>query len=386
MIKLGRYFAAISIAINYFQILYIFKSLFMNWSSTVVQMFQIFSFFSFNIELAAPECINPSINYFSKGEFMFVIPPVIFTMLIMFCFLAAPPFTYPYIYIKSIIKKQKHPIYPEMKMSIVENNIYNAIRAFHILLQFMYVSLASWALGFFNCYKFGDNFVLTKAPIYECYTGQHADNQGYFIAGVIFYVIGIPFYFSFMYICIYQTKWKNATSMKLKNLFEKILKNNASIYKPETQFIITAQLLMKFVIISVQNFLPGQVSSQAVIIQLAIFTYIGFLIYFKPYVEKDHTIADIICQICSVLTIGVGILFLTSSKTDYARSNGLTTIVLTVTTLCVLSSVIFVAKDIRRGKTILTLKRVERRASENDKIETLKREIKLPTLPRTKGF
>ena len=381
---MGRYFAAVAIAINYFQILYIFKSLFMNWSSTVVQMFEIFSVFSFNIELAAPECINPAINYFSKGEFMFMIPPCIFIMLIAFSFLASPPCNYPFIYIKALIKKEKNTIYPEFSLAVIENNIFNGIRAFHILLQFIYVSLASWALGYFSCYKFGDKYVLTKAPIYECYTGLHQQNMGYFIAGIIFYVIGIPVYFITMYVILYQEGIKTPRMLKMKSLFQKILKNNASIYKPETQFIIAAQILLKLVIISVQNFMSGQISSQAVIIQMAIFTYIGFLIYFKPYVEKHHTVADMLCQICSVITIGTGILFLTN--TDQSRVAGLTSIVVTVTTLCVVGSVVFVAKDIHRGKKVLTMKRQERRQSEELKVETLKRQTKIATIGRTSGF
>ena len=381
---MGRYFAAVAIAINYFQILYIFKSLFMNWSSTVVQMFEIFSVFSFNIELASPECINPAINYFSKGEFMFMLPPCIFIMLIMFCFLASPPCTYPLIYIKALIKKEKHPIYPEISMAIIENNMYNAVRAFHILLQFMYVSLTSWALGYFNCYQFGDKMVLSKAPVYECYTGLHQENLGYFTAAIIFYVVGIPVYFSSIYLIIYQTKVKTPFALKLKNLFQKIIRNNTSIYKAETQFVVSAQLLMKLVIMIVQNFMSDQISSQAVIIQLAIFTYIGFLIYFKPYVERDHTIADVLCQVCSVLTIGAGILFLTN--TNPTRIVGLTSIVVTVTMVCVVASVLFIAKDIHRGKRVLTTKREEKRKSEEIKAETLKREVRLPTIGRTTGF
>eukprot|EP00835_Amoeboradix_gromovi_P003448 NODE_228_length_13820_cov_0.664893.p1 type:complete len:1943 gc:universal NODE_228_length_13820_cov_0.664893:12388-6560(-) len=367
MLKYGRYFAAISIAINYFQILYIFKSLFMNWSDKVMDMFEIFSIFSFNIELAAPECVNPAINYFSKGEFMFLLPPTILIALIMVSIILAPPFNYPYLYLRGLLHK-KPIVLPRFEISKIESNLSNGLRGFHILLQLMYVSLTSWALGYFNCYQFGDQTVMTKSPTFECNTGLHLYNLPYFLMAVIFYVVGIPLYFSTLYVLMYQTKVQSALANKIKEKLHLILRTDVSIFKRDTQFIIVAQIMMKFVILMVQNFIStqsgqaeDQIATQAVIIQLALFTYIGFLIYFKPYNEKDHTLADIFCQICSVLTIGCGILFLTTPRPS-TRIEGLTVIVIGITTACIVSSVLFVAKDIRRGTRDI----LEKRKSSDD--------------------
>ena len=378
MIKLGRYFAAISIAINYFQILYIFKGLFLNWSSSVLQMFEIFSFFSFNIELASPECINPSINYFSKGEFMFMLPPVILFFMTFVSIMSAPPFTYPLIYLKSRIKKQSY-IYPQISWDVIQSNMKNSVRAFHILLQFMYVSLTTWALGFFNCYEFGGTYVMTKAPVFECYKGEHLENMPYFTMAVIFYVVGIPLYFSTLYFIIYQTKFKGQFALNLKRLVELFVRSDTSIYKPATQFIVSVQLIMKLVILLVGNFMSDQISSQAVIIQFAIFVYVGFLIYFKPYVQNDHTLADLICQVCSVVTLGCGILFLTNTDNSSSsqRVQALTAIVIATTSACVLCAVVFVAKDLHRGSKLLTEKLVE------DKRKSV---AKTSRLSRTSGF
>ena len=342
----------------------------MNWSSTVVRMFEFFSFFSFNIEIAAPECINPAINFFSKAEFMFLLPPAFAMLFILFSFLSTPPCSWPITFIKAQYNHEA-PIYPKFSWVLIQKNLSNSLRAFHILLQFTYVSLTSWALGYFNCYRFGDILVLTKSPVYECYTGEHGANMGYFVAAVIIYVIGIPLYFTSVYIIIYQRRFKSPFAEKLKTFYEKIIGNKLSIYKKDVQFTLVAQLLLKLVLIMIQNFLhdPSDRPMQAVIILLALFCYFGFLIHFKPYSEKDHNFADMLCQICSLLTICIGILFLTNS--DEGKVPGLTSVVVLITSLCVLSSFIFVSRDLHRGKKILTLKRREK--TEEKRLETMRR-------------
>ena len=361
MMKMGRYFAAFAISINYFQILFIFKSIVFNWSKGVLEMFDALSIFSFNLELARPECLNPNINYFSKAQVMFLIVPVFFIVILVVALLNVPPFNYPALFIRSKVKNTKL-ILPEMTKLKIQTAVWNSIRTFHVILQFLYVSLCSWALGYFSCSSYGEpednKFVMRKSPGFFCYQDKHEENKPYFVLAVIFYVVGMPLYFSTLYFCMYQKRYSHPFMEKMRVLVPKLVISESSIFRKDVQFIITAQLLMKLVILLVQNFVYYSIAMQAVIIQIALFTYIGFLIYFKPYVERDHTLADIFCQICSVLTIGCGILFLTNnteaSKVDYTVQ--LTTLVFIITGSCVISSVVFVGRDIYRASKLLKIK------------------------------
>ena len=50
--RIGKFFATFTISVHYFQILFIYKSLLMEWSSEVLEMFNILRIFSFNVEVA----------------------------------------------------------------------------------------------------------------------------------------------------------------------------------------------------------------------------------------------------------------------------------------------------------------------------------------------
>ena len=350
--KVGKYFAALSISINYFQILYIFKSLLLNWSKEVLNMYDIVSIVSFNLELARPECLDNRINYFSKGESFFLLPPIILGCLLIASLLGAPPFNYLAVLVKSLYKQVSFKLikFPSFSTTVLKSNIINSIKAFHVLLQFIYVSLASWALGYYNCIPFGDKIALKKEPAQLCYQGKHASHQAYFDAAIVIYVVGIPVYFSFLYFCVYQSYFTNSLFLKLKHYATLLIINKESIFKQDKQFIIVMQFFLKLSIILVQNFLINSIPTQAVIIQFVFFIYIGFLLYSKPYVEWDHNMADIVCQCCSIATIACGILFYTTSANVL-----LTVIVIGITCLCVISAVVFVARDIKRASKAIQL-------------------------------
>eukprot|EP00834_Sanchytrium_tribonematis_P001302 NODE_31_length_37178_cov_0.413576.p1 type:complete len:1968 gc:universal NODE_31_length_37178_cov_0.413576:11393-5490(-) len=369
MLRIGKYLAAISIAINYFQILYVFKSILLNWSQQVYNMFDIVSIFSFNIEIAAPECIDPNVNYFTKGEVMFLIPPSLLVILLFCGISVSSPFNYPYLIIKGMIvsKEFKLPNLPPFSKKQFKSNLSTSIRGFHILLQFIFVSLCSWSLGFFNCVQFGPDLVVNQARSFVCYQGTHLRNLPYFISSVAIYAFGIPLYFTFIYFCMYQTIFKSDRWISIKDQMTKLIITENTIYKPNTQFIVVVQIIMKLIILASQNFI-GSVPTQAMIIQLTIFTYIGFLIYFKPYVERDHTLADIFCQICCILTLSCGILFLTDVGDNPDMNNFLTALVIGITCVCVVGAIVFVGRDFKRGTVVLTKK-----LNEKEKMATLKK-------------
>ena len=228
------------------------------------------------------------------------------------------------------------------------------MRLFHTFLHFLYVVLASWALGFFSCVEITPNvYVMRKSPSITCFEGQHLVHLPYYIAGVIVYVIGLPTYYSFMYIVLYQTKFKTPFLLSIKELVHKLLLKNRSVYKADRQYIISAQLFLKLVILLALNFILTSVPTQGIIIFLAIGAYFIFLLHFKPYKERYHLIIDYLCQLCCILTICCGILFYVNEFERKQEQDRLTFITIAITVLFLIFASMFMVKDIMKAILIL---------------------------------
>jgi hypothetical protein len=63
---LWQNFAAVSIGMDYFQILSMFGNSKVAWPPAIIALFRMLSAFSFNLDITAPECSVPSISYAGK--------------------------------------------------------------------------------------------------------------------------------------------------------------------------------------------------------------------------------------------------------------------------------------------------------------------------------
>ena len=112
---------------------------------------------------------------------------------------------------------------------------------------------------------------------------------------------------------------------------------------------------LKCGIVACQAFLNDVTILQAIIVMLLIFTYLGFLIHAKPYKKNEHTIIDIFCQMCSIITLSCGILFYVL-QFDNTSNNGqiyadpLTFIVVASTIVLSLVVLVQMRKDYKNGK------------------------------------
>ena len=278
----GSLVVVMGILYTYFQILYIFKQLMMNWSDEVLQFFDLISFFSFNLELAQPECLDPKIDYFYKVQLVMLVPIILLT-LILLCSS-----------IYGAIKRN----YQQLLCSIQ-----SGIAVFHVILQTLYVTLCSMILGSFSCQIRGTDVVMTKFTAQRCYTEEYNKKLFWSKIGLL-YVIGIPLYFIALYIGREQLKYPRLTAVSNWLLFTK-----NSDFKVHGQYIVAIHLVLKALIVASQAFLVNIVILQAIIIMLLIFTYLGFLVHTKPYLKRQHTIIDMCCQIGCIMVLSCGILF-----------------------------------------------------------------------------
>eukprot|EP00834_Sanchytrium_tribonematis_P005570 NODE_347_length_9026_cov_0.640641.p3 type:complete len:602 gc:universal NODE_347_length_9026_cov_0.640641:6662-4857(-) len=342
-IKYGSFLVVFGILFQYFQIIYVFRSLILNWSDTVVQFFDALSIFSFNLDLAKPECVNSSYNYFWKAKVFMAIPPLFLAFLILLTLIS--PIGYPF----ALLIRKFRPHFKVLKPSIktIGTTFYTCINIFHIFLQVIYVSLCSWILGFFSCVESGTvNRVMVKYPGMICGSNEYNKQEGYFALGTIIYVIGIPMYFGILFYLKSQTK-----HLKISNFASQMLNSEKGDFKGTGQYIIAIHLSLRCLILIVQAFLNDLQILQAIFIMLLTFTYLGFLLHSKPYKKKEHTIIDIFCQICLIVTLSCGILFsvfaTTQSKYLSTYSNPLTIIVIFSTIALIVVILVQMQRDIK---------------------------------------
>jgi hypothetical protein len=74
--KINLSLTLISIGIDYAQVLSMFARTNIKWPAIMKQLFNIFSAFSFNLDLSAPECAAKSITYPIKWAFVEVLPVI----------------------------------------------------------------------------------------------------------------------------------------------------------------------------------------------------------------------------------------------------------------------------------------------------------------------
>ena len=301
------------------------------------------------------ECVNPSITVFTKGEFLFLIPPVFLTISVLYAVLRCFSYTYVYRVIVAIKNKQDYRSIVLFKADKLKSKLVKNLRLFHTFLHFMYVILASWALGFFSCSEIGNSgvFVMRKAPTFVCYQEDHLYHLPYYTVALFVYVIGIPCYYSTLYALMYQNRVKSPFMLSIKDLVSQLLLKNKSVYKPDRQFIISAQLFLKLAILLALNFILDSVPSQAVVIFMAIFGYFSFLLHYKPYNERYHLQIDYLCQFCCIVTVSMGMLFYVNDIEDKSFSDRYTLITIGTTAIFISIASIFMLKDCLKAYKVL---------------------------------
>ena len=349
-LKYGSFLVVFTILFQYFQILYIFKSLILDWSDQVLQFFNVLSFFSFNLELAKPECINPKYNYFFKAEVFMLIPPIFFAVLMVLTLCLTPPVANIFLKIGSFVSQRFQP--KKVSMSILKSNIQTSLAIYHLFIQVMYVALCTWILGYFSCKQFGSSrVVMVKEPAISCADDEYLRQMPYFVLGIIVYVLGIPLYFLALYTMRSQTKYLN-----LKKFATFLLYTKTSDYRENGQYVLAVHLGLKCLMVTCQAFLNNITILQAMIIILLVFTYLGFLLHAKPYLKPQHNVIDIMCQICSIITLTCGILFYVFQLTLTSPQilNILTIIVIATTCILTLVVLLQMGRDAKSTKVEYT--------------------------------
>ena len=215
--------AFISIGFDYFQVLALFSRAEIEWPALMRSLFDFFSAFNFNIDITAPECLIPNMDYRVKWIFNELLPVASFAFLCV-AFLCK-------IVAAKIAGKQDVKICRKFSKIIAQ---------FLLLLYFFYLSVTRRALDVFNCNPSvpSDGYLYTEFTSIDCEGGhckcwQSGSTQvglvPWAIACLCVYTAGFPLFVA--YIVTYNKKLIKEDQMLRAYGLSPTRKTNQKVYE-----------------------------------------------------------------------------------------------------------------------------------------------------------
>ena len=182
--------AIFSIGVDYFQIVALFSRARIKWPRALKALFRMFSFFNFNIDLAAPECIAV-FEYDQKWMLVEGVPLLIFAIMIVAVFT------------KFAIKAFKRYVLHQRLNSGRKlcRHASALVGLTFLLIYYLYLSLTKYTLDIFNCNpmsppEFENGIMVTylDATFEQCYVegGMHERLVGMAYVSMFVYTLGFP--------------------------------------------------------------------------------------------------------------------------------------------------------------------------------------------------
>ena len=368
--KKGKNFGSVRILIDYFQILFIFGSFKLQWPESAARNMEFFGAAMINIEMATPDCLDPSFGYFEKFTLMMVTPILFCGMLALSSVLMTPPLNAPAIMFKNLYRscrgKELIPYEKVWNMESYKKNAGQAVRASNLFLQFAFANLVGWSLGFFNCQDQNGKTVNYKEPSIECGIGVHSQLSPLATFGIIAYVFGIPFWLCGLFYFQRQKRFTAPFFVYMKNLSAGLLKSENCSFNYEHHPFVVVQMFTKAILIFAQMYFKSFNIVQGIFVQIALLFYTGFLLYLKPYKNKGDNIVDMAAQVSSIITLCAGILFYNAKTEGIKGIDSLGGIVVAIIWCSIIGIIVTIAFDIRR----------KQKASKNEAVDSPSEEEK----------
>lgn len=175
--------AFLSIGVDYFQILAIFRRSKVSWPPELLEIFRLLSVFNFNLDITAPECAIPDLSYGTKWSLVQVLPGAVACMLVAvhLCKLCY----------KRVIKGQKKNLY---------RHTHTLISTGLVLFYYLYLYLLRMQLEVFNCtptvpsdgHTYADFVSPDCGGLCRCGEGLHAQLLPLAVVFMLVYSFGFP--------------------------------------------------------------------------------------------------------------------------------------------------------------------------------------------------
>lgn len=133
--------AFITIGWDYFQVLALFASIDIEWPTMVFDFFDFLKFFSFDIDITAPECLTPNLSYENKWALMMLVPVATGLLLVL---------SYFAIYLSKRLQGIRHK-------KVLHSHVNMLYASGIIMMYYLYLPLTEKIVEVFNCTPLGDD-------------------------------------------------------------------------------------------------------------------------------------------------------------------------------------------------------------------------------------
>jgi len=286
--------AFITIGIDYFQVLAIFSSTKVPWPAALQSLFNIMSVFNFNIDIAAPECISPNLDYEVKWWLQMALP------LALLGILATVYFGYAGVKMARWGIHQPH---------VYQSHLSALIAIFMVAMYYLYLVLTKKALEVFNCNPVDpdDGF------LYTAFTSLSCDGGGlcrcgapggpqvrlvpFAITFLVLYTFGYPAYIAItlrrnallvredQYLRAYEVGYVRKTNPDCYDMRKRYSKLYYQFKPRYSTFWILVLLMRKFWIAFAFILFRGNPSFQLAVVLLVLFTSIVFQVLWRPFLS-----------------------------------------------------------------------------------------------------
>lgn len=224
--------AFITIGWDYFQVLALFSTIEITWPPLVLDFLDVLKFFSFNIDIAAPECLTPDVTYELKWFLMMVIPATVTVVLIVM------------FYVIYAVKK----IRGERRKRFLNEHSHVMYAVFYLMMYYLYLPLTIKAVEVLNCSELevddGYTYTAWTSPscsggLCKCWQWDSDDGDGtqanlasYAFCALGLYTICYP-------ILVMRILWKNWDKIQVDQILRAMGTGDDHITNPEAYWVRT---------------------------------------------------------------------------------------------------------------------------------------------------
>lgn len=284
--------AFLSIGVDYFQVLAIFRRSKVSWPDEIREIFRILSLFNFNLDITAPECAIPNLDYDAKWGFVQSLPLGAGAILLLLHFVQW--------FRKRCILNRKG--------KGNHDHVHVLISTALVLFYYMYLYLLRMQLEVFNClptdppdgHTYADFVSPTCGGLCRCDEdgGLHSIMMPRAVAAFFAYSLGFPLVVGFL-------MWRYRMHMQADQLFraleapdkESVIGKNVYVvrqrfhklyyhFKPDYYFWLLLILMRKFMIAFTSLMFNRNPSFQMSIALLVMFGCFALQVKYEPYMSN----------------------------------------------------------------------------------------------------
>ncbi|KAI9143266.1 hypothetical protein BKA69DRAFT_167154 [Paraphysoderma sedebokerense] len=187
---------------------------------------------------------------------------------------------------------------------------------------------------------------MDEQPDSLCYQGWWSDYANLAYVVVVFYIIGIPLYFSVLIFLYYQTTFVGGRWLRAREHAGRMLNVRNSYFRSSHQFFIVIQLIRKLFIVIVKMFLTKYLILQAVLTSVILSVDAVLSAKYLPYIFQSLNALEVVCTLSAIVIMNGALLIHTNQFKEVSQKDAAAAIIATLIISCVTISIFMVVIEV----------------------------------------